>query len=70
MPKFIVNREAQSTGEHEVHNIDAGCNHLPSLQNQRALGTFPSCHGAITEARKHYNNVDGCYYCSPACHSK
>ena len=70
MPRFCVNKNAQSTGEHEVHNLDAGCSYLPALQNQRLLGTFSSCSGAIAEAKKIYSSVDGCAYCAPACHTR
>lgn len=70
MPRFCVNKNAQSTGEHEVHNLDKNCNHLPETQNQLQLGSFSSCHGALTEARKTYSNVDGCAYCASECHTK
>jgi hypothetical protein len=70
MPSFCVNKNAQPTGEHEVHNIDAGCSYLPDYHNQQQLGAFTSCHGAIAEARKIYTNVDGCAYCAPSCHTK
>ena len=70
MPKFCVNKNAQPTGEHEVHNLDAGCNYLPLPQNRIDLGYFPDCHGAIREAKKYYSNVDGCFYCAPACHTR
>ena len=72
MARFIVNKNAQPTGEHEVHNPDAypACNRLPAPENQLFLGNFNSCHQAVTEARKHYANVDGCYYCSNECHSR
>lgn len=33
MPHFIVNRDAQSNGDHEVHNKTAGCDHMPDLAN-------------------------------------
>ncbi len=70
MPNFCVNTNAQPTGEHEVHNLDAGCGHLPEPRNRRQLGSFPNCRGAILEAKKHYSNVDGCKYCAPDCHKK
>jgi len=70
MPRFCVNTNAQPTGEHEVHNLDAACGHLPDPQNRRQLGSFTSCSGAITEAKNIYANVDGCAYCAPDCHTK
>lgn len=70
MPRYCVNKNAQSTGEHEVHNLDVNCGHLPSPHNQDFLGNFPSCHGAITKAKEKYSNVDGCAYCAPDCHTR
>lgn len=70
MPRFCVNKNAQSTGEHEVHNLDAGCTRLPDPKNQHYLGIFTSCSGAIAEARKIYRDVDGCWYCAKECHTK
>lgn len=70
MPSFCVNKNAQSTGEHEVHNLDASCNYLPARSNQLALGVHASCHGAVAAARQHYSNVDGCYYCANNCHTR
>lgn len=70
MPRFCVNRNAQPTGEHEVHNLDAKCIRFPDPINQHYLGVFTHCSGALAEARKTYRNVDGCYYCVPECHKK
>jgi len=70
MPNFCVNKNAQSTGEREVHNLDANCSYLPDFKNRLALGAFSTCKGALTEARKTYNDVDGCAYCAPTCHTK
>lgn len=66
MASYYVNNEAQSTGEHEVHAY--GCTYFPS--NRTYLGEFASCWGAITEAKKYYGNVDGCCWCSRACHTR
>ena len=70
MSRFCVNRNSQSTGEHEVHNLDANCPHLPQPSNRVALGEHSNCRGALAAARKHYANVDGCAFCAPSCHSK
>ena len=70
MPNFCVNKNAQPTGEHEVHNLDAGCNHLPEFHNRHQLGNHTNCQSAVTAARRVYNNVDGCAYCAPACHTR
>ena len=70
MPRFCVNKNAQSTGEHEVHNFDNNCNRLPLLHNQVSLGVHPNCQSAVIAAKAHYSNVDGCYYCASECHTK
>jgi hypothetical protein len=70
MPNFCVNKNAQFTGEHEVHNLAANCPHLPALSNRLDLGWHADCHGAIRKAKEYYSNVDGCAYCCPACHSR
>lgn len=68
MADYYVNKNAQSTGEHEVHK--AGCMWMPEAVNRVYLGDFATCHAAIAEAMLSYPNADGCYHCSPACHGK
>jgi hypothetical protein len=64
---YYVNTQAQANGDHEVHK--SGCTWLPSVLNRTYLGEYDSCVGAVKEARKHYLQVNGCYYCSNACHT-
>ena len=64
---YYVNRQAQANGDHEVHRSD--CAYLPSESNRIHLGTFSNCRDAIREARKHFSQVDGCYFCSRECHT-
>ncbi len=68
MKHYYVNKNAQTTGEHEVHTYD--CLYLPDVNNRIYLGYFDSCKQAIQAAKKYYNNVDGCYYCCRLCHTK
>lgn len=68
MEYYYVNKNAQPTGEHEVHT--STCHRLPDENNRLFLGCFTTCEEALREARKHYPNVDGCYYCCPKCHKK
>lgn len=69
MAKYLVNKNAQPGGEHEVHKED--CNNLPEPENREYLrGEFSSCHGAVQEAKKKYPTADGCKHCSPACHKR
>jgi len=68
MAEYYVNKNAQLTGEHEVHT--STCPYLPDQNNRLYLGTFYSCNDAIVEAKKYYSNVDGCFYCSKECHTR
>ena len=66
MKKFYVNTQAQSNGDHEVH--DDNCKYLPNAQNRKYLGEFYSCHAAVAEAKKDYSKANGCYFCANSCH--
>lgn len=68
MNHYYVNKNAQPTGEHEVH-ID-GCSHFADKSNRKYLGYFLTCKKAIIKAREYYSNVDGCFYCCPQCHNR
>ena len=67
MAKYYVNKNAQDNGDHEVHEL--GCSHMALPENRMYLGEFPSCHGAVREAKKTYAKADGCFHCSLACHT-
>lgn len=69
MPNYIVNKNAQSNGDHEVHNATSGCNWMPAKINQKDLGWHSNCHGAVSEAKKTYPQSNGCYHCCNACHT-
>lgn len=68
MATYYVNKNAQPTGEHEVHT--STCDHLPSSWNLQPLGDFNNCREALAAARAYYSDVDGCYYCCNLCHTK
>jgi hypothetical protein len=68
MANYCVNKNAQSTGEHEVHR--QGCYRMPDIENRIPLGNHASCHTALVKAQIFYSNVDGCFYCSNPCHTK
>lgn len=68
MKKYYVNKHAQSNGDHEVHHED--CRYLPSSDNRRYLGEFSNCKPAVIEAKKYYNQVNGCKACSNECHTQ
>jgi hypothetical protein len=67
MASYYVNKNAQSNGDHEVHR--SNCSFLPYPENRKYLGEFDSCGGAIREAKRTHPQSNGCYYCSPACHT-
>lgn len=68
---YIVNSNAQWSGEHEVHNLGKCTNvNLPLPQNRVPLGWHPDCASAVRAARAYYSNVDGCKHCAEACHSR
>lgn len=74
MPNFIINKNAQSNGDHEVHNLTNGCDYMPESNNQIMLGFHLSCHEAVSEAKKMWptdinNKINGCYYCCNDCHT-
>ena len=67
MARYYVNTNAQSNGDHEVHK--QGCTWMPESENALYLGEFSSCAPAVTEAKKHYRQSNGCAYCCPDCHT-
>ena len=67
MAEYYVNRNAQDKGDHEVHKSD--CEYLPIEENRQYLGSFSNCQDAVREAKKHYAQSNGCYYCSYECHT-
>ncbi len=65
---FFVNKKASSNGDHEVHTSE--CSYMPEEQNQQLLGDFSNCADAVQEARKFYDQVNGCYVCSKECNKE
>lgn len=65
MASYYVNNSSQSNGDHEVHV--AGCSYMPFSKTY--LGEFSTCGPAVAKAREYYSRSNGCYYCSPACHT-
>lgn len=67
MAEYYVNKNQQKNGDHEVHV--PGCDFFPQPDNRILVGTFDSCAPAIKAARKHYSQVNGCYFCVRECHT-
>jgi hypothetical protein len=68
MAQYYVNKNGQSNGDHEVHK--SGCSYMPMAHNRIALGDYSTCSPAVNAARQYYSQVNGCYYCSNACHTQ
>ncbi len=68
MSYYCVNTNAQSNGDHEVHDTGT-CNRLPLPQHRLSLGSHPNCQSAVRQAKQTYPSANGCYYCCPACNT-
>lgn len=64
---YYVNDNEQTNGDHEVHT--SACMYLPAVENRTYLGAFDSCEDAVEKAKDHHKQVNGCAYCSKACHT-
>lgn len=67
MPRYYVNKNTDDQGDHEVHK--EGCSWLPEPDNRIYLGIHADCHGAMEEAKKHYDRVNGHAVCATDCHT-
>lgn len=67
MPKYYVNRTAQSNRDHEVHK--EGCYWLSLVYSKKDLGYHSDCASAVREAKKIYKQSNGCVHCSKECHT-
>ena len=68
MADYYVNKNVQANGDHEVHRDP--CSFMPESANRTYLGAFSECSGAVKAAKSHYPQVNGCYFCSGACHTQ
>lgn len=68
MPQYVVNDNAQSNGDHEVHSRN--CIYFPQINSYSDLGWHTDCRSAVAAAKKIYPSSDGCASCSPSCHSR
>ncbi len=71
MQRFVINKNQQANGDHEVHNATAGCSYMPNPENQVNLGQHSSCHNAVAYAKRQNPNlrINGCFYCCRPCHT-
>lgn len=68
MPDYIVDRNAQSNGDHEVHLRGSVWSCLPAEADQRELGSHDGCASALRIARLFYGQANGCARCAVSCH--
>lgn len=69
MTRYYLNKNAQPTGEHEVHK--STCSFLPKEENRVYLGLFSNANEAVKEAKSRgYKTADGCYFCSSEAHTR
>lgn len=66
MATYYVSTDAQPNGDREVHR--EGCLRMLDPLARIHLGIFGNCHDAVKAAKRHYAQVNGCYYCSEACY--
>lgn len=69
MPTYCVNKDAQSNGDHEVHDVTANKWCLPALRNRQDLGYHGSCSSAVQAAKAYFIQVNGCRWCASPCHT-
>jgi hypothetical protein len=65
MAMYYVSKTAETNGDHEVHR--ESCLRMLDISDRIQLGIFGNCFDALKAAKKHYPQVNGCYYCSEAC---
>ncbi len=63
--EYCVNKNAQDSGDHEMHK--SGCKWMPKSENRQYLDKFSNCKDALKEAKKYYEQADGCSYCCSTC---
>lgn len=68
MPHYIVDRNAQANGDHEVHLSGSVWSCLPAEADQRELGSHDGCASALRIARLFYGKANGCARCAVSCH--
>lgn len=69
--KYVLNKQPQSNGDYEVHNMTTGCTYMPNPENQINLGIHSSCVNAVAHAKSQFSNIkiNGCYFCCNPCHT-
>ena len=67
MPYYIINKNSDEKGLHEVHTTD--CTRKPLSYNSESLGYFTNGVQAVAYAKSiGWKTADGCKYCCPEAH--
>lgn len=67
MPYYIINKNSDEKGLHEVHTAD--CIRKPLSYNSESLGYFTNGVQAVAYAKSiGWKTADGCKYCCPEAH--
>lgn len=69
MANYCVNKSAQASGDHEVHDVTANGWCLPEPANRHDLGYHSDCSSAVRAARVYYTRANGCAWCAGSCHT-
>jgi hypothetical protein len=69
MPQYCVTKLAQSSGDHEVHDVTAQKWCLPQPAHRQDLGYHSACASAVQAAKSYYSQVNGCRWCATPCNT-
>lgn len=64
---YFVHDKAQMNGVHEIHTEQ--CVYLPPYQSLTPLGSYSDCWEGFERAKRYYNQINGCKFCVPWCHT-
>jgi hypothetical protein len=64
---YYLSKKTLETGEHEMHT--SSCVILPDPNDRIYLGIFYNCQDALREAKRYFDDVDGCSFCTDCCYS-
>ena len=67
MAFYYVNNNMQPNWDHEVHTDS--CPYFPLIVDKTYLGNFTTCGPAVMAAKRIHPQSNGCWTCSPACHT-
>lgn len=69
MRNYYVSKRTEPDGSHDVHHSQ--CIFMPHATNEVIyLGKFEDCTGALVASKAHYQETQGCFFCSYECSPK